>query len=117
MSGVLAGFATIGLIIGLGFLLAHLRVLDGTAQHVLTRTAFYVASPALMVTVLGGTDVHRLLSANLIASLGSVAVTATLAVLLSRLVWRRDRGQTLIATFCPAYVNAGNPGLPIAAYA
>ena len=117
MSGVLAGFATIGLIIGLGFLLAHLKVLDATAQHILTKTAFFVASPALMVTVLGGTDVHRLLSANLVASLGSVAVAATLAVLIARLVWKRSGGETVIATFCAAYVNAGNLGLPIAAYA
>ena len=48
MQGVLAGFATIGVLIGLGFLLASLRVLDATAQGVLTRTAFYVTSPALM---------------------------------------------------------------------
>jgi malonate transporter and related proteins len=117
VSGVLAGFATIGLIIGLGFLLAHLKVLDATAQQVLTRTAFYVASPALMVTVLGGTDVHRLLSANLLASLGSVVVAATIAVLIVRLVWKRSGSETVIATFCAAYVNAGNLGLPLAAYA
>jgi malonate transporter and related proteins len=117
VTGVLAGFATIGIIIGLGFLLAQLRVLDATAQGVLTRVAFYVASPALMITVLGGTDVHRLLSANLIASLGSVAVAGTLGVLAARLIWRREAGETVIATFCSAYVNAGNLGLPIAAYA
>lgn len=117
MQGVLAGFATIGIIIGVGFLLAHLKILDATAQRVLTRTAFYVASPALMVTVLGGTDVHRLLSANLIASLGSVAVAATIAILLARLLWKRSSGETVIAAFCAAYVNAGNLGLPIAAYA
>ena len=117
MQGVLAGFATIGIIIGLGFLLAQLKVLDATAQGVLTRIAYYVASPALMVTVLGGTDVHRLLSANLIASLASVAVSATIAVLLARLTWKREAGETVIAAFCSAYVNAGNLGLPIAAYA
>ena len=117
MLGVLAGFATIGLIIGVGFLLAHLKILDTTAQRVLTRTAFYVASPALMVSVLGGTDVHRLLSANLIASLGSVVVASIIAVLLARLVWKRSGGDTVIAAFCAAYVNAGNLGLPIAAYA
>ncbi len=117
MQGVLAGFAIIGILIGLGFLLATLRILDATAQGVLTRVAFYVASPALMVTVLGGTDVHRLLSANLIASLGSVAVAATLAILLSRLLWKRNSGESVIAAFCSAYVNAGNLGLPIAAYA
>jgi malonate transporter and related proteins len=117
VQGVLAGFATIGIIIGLGFLLAQLRILDATAQGILTRTAFYVASPALMVTVLGGTDVHGLLSANLIASLGSVALSAIIAVLVARLLWRRDAGDTVIAAFCSAYVNAGNLGLPIAAYA
>ena len=117
MQGVLSGFATIGIIIGLGFLLAHLRILDDTAQNVLTRTAFYVASPALMVTVLGRADVHRLLSANLIASLGSVALAATAAVLVSRLLWKRESSDTVIAAFCSAYVNAGNLGLPIAAYA
>lgn len=117
MQGVLAGFATIGIIIGLGFLLAHLKILDATAQGVLTRIAYYVASPALMVTVLGGTEVHRLLSANLIASLASVVVAAGLAVLLARLLWKREAGDTVIAAFCSAYVNAGNLGLPIAAYA
>jgi len=117
VQGVLAGFAIIGIIIGVGFLLAQLQILDATAQGVLTRVAFYLASPALMVTVLGETDVHRLLSANLIASLGSVAVAATFAVLLTRLLWRREAGDTVIAGFCSAYVNAGNLGLPIAAYA
>ena len=117
MQGVLAGFATIGIIIGLGFLLAQLRILDATALGVLTRVAFYVASPALMITVLGGTDAHGLLSANLFASLGSVVVAATIAVLVVRLLWRREAGDTVIATFCSAYVNAGNLGLPIAAYA
>jgi malonate transporter and related proteins len=117
VQGVLAGFVIIGIVVGVGFLLAQLRILDATAQGVLTRIAFYVASPALMVTVLGGTDMHRLLSANLIASLGSVAVAAAIAVALARLLWRREAGDTVIAAFCSAYVNAGNLGLPIAAYA
>jgi malonate transporter and related proteins len=117
VAGVLAGFATIGVIIAVGFLLAHLKVLDVTAQRVLTRTAFYVASPALMINVLGSTDVHQFLSANLFASLGSVLVVAVVYLLLARLVWRRNAGDTVIGTFASAYVNAGNLGLPIAAYA
>jgi malonate transporter and related proteins len=117
VQGVLAGFAIITIIIGVGFLLAQLRILDETAQGVLTRLAFYVASPALMITVLGGTNVHRLFSANLIASLGSVVVAATSTILLTRLLWKREAGDTVIAAFCSAYVNAGNLGIPIAAYA
>jgi malonate transporter and related proteins len=70
-----------------------------------------------MITVLGGTDIHRLFSANLIASLGSVAVVATTAVVLARLLWKREAGDTVIAAFSAAYVNAANLGLPIAAYA
>jgi predicted permease len=34
VKGVLAGFAIIGIIIGLGFLLAQLKILDATAQGV-----------------------------------------------------------------------------------
>lgn len=116
MQDVLAGFATIAVVIAVGFLLAHTRVLDVESQGMLARLAFYVASPALMVTVLGRTDVSQLFSANLVASLGSVVVTATVAVLLARLAWRRSASDTVIATFSASYVNAGNLGLPIAAY-
>ena len=111
MQGALAGFAIIGIIIGLGFFLAQLKILDATAQGVLTRVAFYVATPALMVTVLGETDVNRLLSANLIASLGSVVVAATIALMLARLLWKREAGDTVIAT--GDRLRAPSPSLPV----
>jgi malonate transporter len=113
---VVAGFVTIVSIIALGVLLAHLGILDVTAQQVLTRLTFYVAGPALMITVLGGTDVTRLFSANLLASIGGVAVSAGAYVALARLRWRRTAGDTVIGAFASSYVNAGNLGLPIAAY-
>jgi len=116
VQNVLSGFATIAIVIALGALLAHTRILDVESQGMLARLSFFVASPALMVTVLGRTDVSQLFSANLLASLGSVAVTATLAIVLARLVWRRSASDTVIGTFCASYVNAGNLGLPIAAY-
>ena len=77
MEGVLTGFVTIGAVIGVGILLAHLGILDESSQRVLARLAFFVASPALMITVLGETDVSALFSANLLASLGGVTVVAT----------------------------------------
>ena len=116
VQGVLAGFTTLGLIIGLGALLAHLQVLDAASQRMLARLAFYVASPALMVTVLGRTEVSQLFSANLVASLGGVAVSAATYLVLARLVWHRSASDTVIGTFAASYVNAGNLGLPIAAY-
>ena len=116
MQGVLAGFVTIGAVIGLGILLAHIGILDAASQRLLVRLAFFVASPALMITVLGEADISRVFSANLLASIISVVVAATAYLLLARLVWRRTAGETVIGTFASAYVNAGNLGLPIAAY-
>ena len=116
MEGVLAGFATIGAVVAVGMLLAHLRILDESSQRVLARLAFYVASPALMIIVLGDTDVAKLFSANLVASIAGVAVSATTFVLLARLAWKRTASDTVIGTFASAYVNAGNLGLPIASY-
>jgi predicted permease len=117
VGGVLQGFLTLVLVIGVGFLIAHLKVAGATAQTVLARLAFFVASPALMLTVLAETDVHQIFSSNLIASITSVAVSAILYVIAARLVFRRTASDTVIGTFCSAYVNAGNLGLPMAAYA
>ncbi|HET6694441.1 MAG TPA: AEC family transporter, partial [Pedococcus sp.] len=57
MGGVFEGFATIGAVIALGALLAHLRVVDESAQRMLSKLAFFVASPALMIVTLGEADV------------------------------------------------------------
>ena len=116
MQGVLEGFATIGTIIALGFVLAHLKVLDADSQVLLSRLSFFVASPALMVTVLGDADVANVFSKNLAASAGAVAVTGAIYIALARLLWRKTTADTVIGTLCSAYVNAGNLGIPIAAY-
>ncbi|MBA8795400.1 hypothetical protein FHX74_003036 [Friedmanniella endophytica] len=116
MTGVLAGFVTIGSVIGLGALIAHLRLIDEQGQVLLSRVAFFVANPALMITVLGGTPVTQLFSANLVASISSVVTVSVIYVLAARLVFRRTPSEVVIGTFSAAYVNAGNLGLPIAAY-
>ncbi|KRF15048.1 AEC family transporter [Nocardioides sp. Soil796] len=116
MQGVLAGFATIIVVIGLGALLAHLKVLDLASQVVLSRLAFFVASPALMITVLADTDVTEVFSRNLAATAVGVLVASAVYVVAARLVFRRDLADTVVGALCAAYVNAGNLGLPIAAY-
>jgi malonate transporter and related proteins len=116
VQGVLEGFATIGSIIALGFVLAHLKVVEQDSQVLLSRLSFFVASPALMVTVLGNADVANVFSKNLAASAGAVVVTGALYVAMARLLWRKSAGDTVIGTLCSMYVNAGNLGLPIASY-
>lgn len=116
MTAVLEGFATIGLVIALGAFLAHIRLVDDQARVILSRLAFFVASPALLVTTIAATDVHGVLSGNLVATAAGVLVPALTYALAARLVWRRGAGDTVIGSLASSYVNAGNLGLPVAAY-
>jgi predicted permease len=116
VQGVFTGFATIAVVIGVGVLLAHLRVVDLEAQQVLSRLAFFVASPALMVITLSRADVHSVLSANLIATSAGVVASAGLYCALARWVWHRGLGDATIGALSASYVNAGNLGIPIASY-
>lgn len=117
MLGVLEGFATIAVIVAVGWLLAHLRVLDDSAQVNLSRLAFYVASPALLLTVMQRTPLDAVLSRNLLTSLSSFTLIAVLYLVLARLRWpRASMGSRLIGSLSAGYVNAGNLGIPIALY-
>ncbi len=107
---------TIGLVIGLGALLGHLGVLDLAAQALLARIAFFVASPALLLTTIADADVHALLTRNLVATFAAVVVAGGSYAALSRLVWRRDVGTTVVSTLTTCYVNSANLGIPVAAY-
>ena len=116
MGGVLEGFVTIAIVIALGALLAHVGIVAAKGQRSLSLTAFYLASPALLVTVLEDSDPSRVLSGPLVATAAGVVVSAGIMVAIA--VWRRlDQGTAVIAMLCSAYVNAGNLGIPIAAYA
>lgn len=115
MAGVFTGFATISVLIALGALLAQLRILDERGQKTLSTVAFYVASPALLITVMDDSDLGFVLSGNLVAVAGGVLVAATLVATVETLR-RRGLGNTVVAVLCGSYANAGNLGLPIAAY-
>jgi malonate transporter and related proteins len=116
VSAVLEGFATIGAVIAVGAILAQLQVLDLAAGRVLSRLAFFVASPALILSLVSRTDVSHVLSRQLGATVIGVLVPLTIYVVCARLIWHRELGHTVIGGFCSSYVNAGNLGLPVAAY-
>lgn len=117
MGGVLQGFVTLILVIGVGFVIAQLNLVGENGHRVLSRLAFFVASPALMLTVLARTDLDRIFSLTLVAAISGIAVTALGCLLVMRYVFKRAASETVIAMFSAVYVNAGNLGIPIAAYA
>ena len=116
MQGVLAGFATLGAIIALGFLLAHFRVLGADSQELLTRLVFFVATPALLFQTLSKAPVGQIFSSGLAVGALSFVGTATVYTLLARTVWHRSTGDTVVGAMSSAYVNAANLGLPITVY-
>ncbi len=116
MSGVVTGFAAIATVIGLGYVLAAVKLVDSSAQVLLTRLSFFVALPCLMLTVMARTPVSGVLSGTLVATAGGITLAALPYILVARLHWRRRADETAIGAMCSAYCNAGNLGLPIAAY-
>lgn len=115
MTGVLEGFTTVAIIIAAGFVLAHARLVDLSAQRMLAVLTFYLASPALLLTMLSGSKPAELFSGNLVATGGAVAVSGAIAALVARIRgW--DLGHAVIAAMCSLYVNAANLGIPIAVY-
>lgn len=77
MQGVLAGFATIAAIIGLGFVLAQFGVLRSDSQRLLTGLVFFVATPALLFQTLSTAPVGQILSSGLVTAALSFIGTIT----------------------------------------
>jgi predicted permease len=116
LQGVLAGFATLGAIIALGFLLAQFGVLRADSQLLLTRLAFFVATPALLFQTLSTAPVDQIFTSGLaVAALSFVGAAGTYT-LLARTAWQRSTGDTVLGALSSGYVNAGNLGLPITVY-
>ncbi|NQX16993.1 AEC family transporter [Rathayibacter sp. VKM Ac-2857] len=116
MEGVLTGFAIIGTVIAVGYLIARFGLVPPEGRAVLTRIAFFVTTPALLFTVLARADVTVLFSSFLLVSLITVAIVAVLYLVASRLFFRRPVPETVIGTAASSYVNANNIGLPVAIY-
>ena len=115
MSGVIAGFSVILSVVVIGYMLGRVPVLGPNAKDVLTKLAFYVASPALLFTILADTDLSILLSGSVVVTVLSVVTVATVFAVVAA-VRRWGVGRTTVGTLASSYVNAGNLGIPIAAY-
>ncbi|MGW8530765.1 AEC family transporter [Nocardiopsis sp. NPDC055824] len=115
MSGVIIGFGVIASIVVIGYMLGRLPILGPGAKEVLSKLAFFVAGPALMFTILADTDLALLASGPVLVSALSVALVSVLFIAVGA-VRRWGVGLTTVGTLSAVYVNAGNLGIPIAAY-
>lgn len=116
MSGVLIGFAIIGFVILVGYVVERFGIAGADAGRALNRVAFFVATPALLFTVLAHADVQALFSSFLITVLCSVVVGAALYVVVSRIFFRTPVPETTLGATASTLVNASNIGLSVAVY-
>ena len=117
MLGVLEGFAVIGFIIAAGAVLAHVGVLSGPDQQVLSKVAFWIAGPALIVGVVAQIDLRTMLSGTLLAHASGVVVVALAPLTIWTWALRADVKRTVMATVSTTYINSVNLGIPVAVYA
>nr|WSY52269.1 AEC family transporter [Streptomyces sp. NBC_00886] len=115
MQGVLTGFAVIGVVIAVGYVLGRLGSLGEHGRDVLTKLAFNVASPALLFTTLARADLSVVFSGGLLVTVLSTAAVAVVFVAVG-VVRGWGVGRTTIGALCSSYVNSGNLGIPISVY-
>lgn len=116
MQGVLTGFAIIGVVIGVGYVAARLRLGGPDAVRTLNRIGFFVAAPALLFTVIAQADLRELFHAPLLIQGASAVIAAGLFLVVNAVRLRLPASEATVGAVATGYVNGNNIGLPVAAY-
>jgi malonate transporter len=116
VSAVVGAFVALVSVAVLGWLVGLTGVLRAQDELVLSRLAFFVATPALLFTTVARADLHSIFSVVLVTNVASLFVVQVIFLLVAVLIWRRTRSEATIGVLASSYVNAGNLGVPVAAY-
>ncbi|PZE63536.1 AEC family transporter [Curtobacterium sp. MCBD17_021] len=116
MSGVLVGFAIIGVVIATGYGVGRAGLLGPHAQFVMSRLAFFVLMPCLLFHTIATADVATLFSPMLAVSALTALSVAVVTAVVFALVLRRPLPTTTVGALAASYSNANNIGLPVAVY-
>lgn len=117
MAEVLSGFAIVWVIIAVGFGLGKAEVLGAEARVVLSRTAFFVGSPALLFVTLSRADVLTVLGPQLwVATLSALLAAGLFLAVSIPLLRPRAVSERVMSGLSASLVNSANLGIPIATY-
>jgi malonate transporter len=116
MSGVLEGFTVIFVVIALGYLLAHLKILGEHGQFVLSRLVFFVATPSLLFVTLANSDLSVILSPVLAVAGSTALLVGAIYFVIAKLALKRAVPDATVGALASSYVNAANLGIPIAVF-
>ncbi len=116
MSGVVAGFTVIFVVIAIGYLLGRLGTLGSQGQFVLGRLVFFVATPALLFTTLASSDLSVIFSPTLAVASATAFAVGALYVVIAKIWLNRPLPELTIGALSASYVNSANLGIPIAVF-
>ncbi|HHU38519.1 MAG TPA: AEC family transporter [Propionibacterium sp.] len=114
MQTAFSGIATIWVVIGVGWLIAHLGLVNQPGRRLMAVLAFSVGSPALLFSLVAQASLDHLFSRTVIVSALAVVVAGAAYLLLARLVFRTNLPGTVVGFMASSYTNAANFGLPVA---
>ena len=113
MISALSGFALIGIIVLVGWVVRRFVRLPENAETVLSRIVYTVMTPCLLFTGVAAADAGALLSEPLIVSATAAVLCFGLQALISR---GRDRSTRIVGALAAGYTNANYIGIPVATY-
>lgn len=116
VSGVIAGFTVIFVVIAVGYLLGRLGTLGSQGQFVLGRLVFFVATPALLFTTLASSDLSVIFSPTLAVASATAFAVGALYVVVAKIWLNRPLPELTIGALSASYVNSANLGIPIAVF-
>lgn len=114
MLGALGGISNIWVVIGVGWLIAHVGVVGQSGRRLMAVLAFTVASPALLFGMMARSSLEHVFSATVVVSGLAVLATGLLYLALARVMFRPSLGGRVIGVMASMYTNAANFGIPIA---
>ena len=113
MGEVVSGLAVFAVVIAVGWVLVRFGAVPAGSDTVLTGVCFYAATPALMVTTIGGADLATVVSRATLAGLLAETLGIVSAWLVHRFALCRSVAESTIGALAAGYVNAANLGIPV----
>lgn len=116
MSGVVAGFTVIFVIIAIGYFVGRRGTLGSEGEFVLGRLVFFVATPALLFDSLASSDLSVIFSPTLAVAAATAVTVAAIYLVVAKLWLHRPLPELTIGALSASYVNSANLGIPIAVF-
>lgn len=114
MQAAFGGISTIWVVIGVGFVIAHLGLVNQAGRRLMSLLAFTVGSPALLFTLMLRADLAHVFSFTVVTSTLAVAAAGAIYLAIALPLFRQSLGDGVIGFMSSCYTNAANFGLPVA---